>query len=98
MVYRQGQEEERIQVPVGRSTSSYRAEMAALDAALGHPPNSPTLPCPAALDAALPHPPDSPTCWKLKEVRICSDSQSALRRLNEGPAAQTDFQAESGPE
>ena len=71
MICRQEQEEKRIQVPAGRFTSSYRAEMAALDAALG------TL-----LTA--------PASWELKEVRICSDSQAALRRLNEVPAAQTD--------
>lgn len=61
----------RIRVPAGRFTSSYRAEIAALDAALEFLQS-------VAAD------------WNPREVRVCTDSQSALSRLAEGPVSQTE--------
>ena len=75
VVFRGATELERIRTPAGRWTSSYRAELTALDSALA----------PLLRGAEGPAP---------REVRVCTDSQSALRRLAEGPAAQTDVLAD----
>ena len=76
IIFRGNTELERIRTPAGRWTSTYRAEMTALDTALHYLQTSAADPAP-------------------QEVRICSDSQSALRRLKYGPAAQTDFLADN---
>ena len=75
VVYRGEQELQKIRVPAGRHTSSYRAELMALDAALEYLQR-------AARDAPR------------AEVRLCTDSQSALRRLARGPAARSDMLAD----
>ena len=62
-------EEDMIRTPAGRLSSSYRAEMVALQSALAQLTTSP------ALD-------DDP-------VIICTDSQSALASLRDGPTVQT---------
>lgn len=69
VILRGGEEVARLTVPAGRHTSSCRAELAALDTALGH-----------LLTADLAPPPG--------EVRVLTDSQSALAGLAAGPAAQ----------
>ena len=71
VIFRGETELVRIRTPAGRWTSSYRAEVTALDAALEF------------LQTAV-------TDTAPREVRICTDSQSALRQLKSGPAAQTD--------
>ena len=76
VIYRGETELRRIRTAAGRWTSSYRAEMTALDSALAYLKD----------DAVDPIP---------REVRICTDSQSALGRLKEGPAAQRDALADS---
>ena len=75
VIFRGETELRRIQTPAGRWTSSYRAELTALDAALESLRE-------IAADSAP------------AEVRICTDSQSALTRLKGGPAAQTDVLAD----
>ena len=71
VVFRGDTELRRLRMPAGRYTSSYRAEMAALDTALEY--------LQTATDGSQP-----------REIRICTDSQSALRRLEADPAAQTE--------
>ena len=68
VVWPDGAEDE-IRIPAGRLCSSYHAEMVALQAALTHLLESPTLD-------------DDP-------VVVCTDSQSALASLRDGPATQT---------
>lgn len=70
VILRAGEEVARIMVPAGRHTSSCRAELAALDAALGHLQTADLTPPPM-------------------EVRVLTDSQSALSRLAAGPAGQS---------
>ena len=75
VIFRGETEIRRIRTPAGRWTSSYRAELTALDSALEFLLGTDADPV-------------------LAEVRICTDSQSALTRLREGPAAQTDALAD----
>ena len=61
----------RINVPAGRYTSGYRAELSALAGALRFLRSVARI-------------------WRPRRVLICTDSQSAIRRLEEGPGRQTD--------
>ena len=74
--YRGETELEKTRTPAGRWTSSYRAEMTAMDSVLAFLHDVVVDPAP-------------------REVRLCTDSQSALGRLKEGPAAQRDALADS---
>ena len=67
-----GREVKRIRAPAGRFTSSYTAELHALQEASKH------------IEAMTANQ-DQP-----QRIRICTDSQSALTRLREGPARQTE--------
>ena len=72
IVWSGGREETRIQAAAGRYTSSYVAELHALNEAAKY------------LEGAY------PAAGPSLNIRICTDSQSALRRLSDGPAQQTE--------
>ena len=65
-------EAKKIQTPAGKYTSSYQAELYALNTALNHLESS------------------DPGYVGSKTIRVCTDSQSALMRLAEGHANQTE--------
>ena len=73
VIWSGGREEARVQTAAGRFTTSYIAELHALNEACKY------------LEGIT-----YPASDRIRGVRICSDSQSALRRLAEGPAQQTE--------
>ena len=70
VVWEEGRETTRIRAPAGKITSSYIAELHALNEALKYLEDR------------------APTDERQCTIRICTDSQSALTRLKEGPADQ----------
>ena len=73
VIWSRGRKESRVKTAAGRFTTSYFAELHALNEACKY------------LEGIA-----SPASDPIRCVRICSDSQSALRSLAEGPAQQTE--------